>query len=52
MIAKWKCAHPACNCIPDHAEEYCSATCADAKSLIELACQGDHLACRGEALKP
>ena len=52
MISKSKCAHPACNCIPDYAEKYCSATCADAKDLTELACQCDHPVCRGEALKP
>jgi hypothetical protein len=52
MTSKSKCAHPACNCIPAYAEEYCSAPCADAKNLTELACQCDHRECRGETLKP
>ena len=52
MNAKSKCDHPACSCIPNNGERYCSATCADAKTLTELACQCDHPQCRGEALKP
>jgi hypothetical protein len=46
-----KCAHPACNCVPAGGKKYCSETCADAKTMTELACQCTHPACQGEALK-
>jgi len=52
MNAASKCAHPACSCVPADGKEYCSATCADAKGLVELTCQCQHPKCQGEALKP
>jgi hypothetical protein len=47
-----KCAHPACNCVLTYGTEYCSAPCADASGMTELACQCDHPSCQGEELKP
>jgi hypothetical protein len=52
MTATSKCAHPACNCVPQSAKKYCSETCADAKRVTELTCQCQHPACQGEKLKP
>ena len=51
MTETKKCAHPACNCVVADKSKYCSEKCEDAKKMIELACQCDHPACRGEALK-
>jgi hypothetical protein len=52
MNVMTKCAHPACNCVMVDGKEYCSETCADAKSVTELACQCQHSACQGASLKP
>lgn len=52
MNAPTKCAHPACNCVLVDGQQYCSETCADAKSVTELACQCQHPACQGAVLKP
>jgi len=47
-----KCAHTACDCVLTYGTEYCSASCADASGMAELACQCDHPKCQGETLKP
>jgi hypothetical protein len=52
MTETKKCAHPACDCLVAGKSKYCSEKCEDTKSMTELACQCDHPACRGEALKP
>jgi hypothetical protein len=52
MTTTSKCARPACNCVPEEGQRYCSATCADAKHVTEIACQCQHPACQGEQLKP
>ena len=36
-----RCAHTACNCVLTYGTEYCSASCADASGMAELACQCD-----------
>ncbi len=51
MNATTKCAHPACNCVPANGKKHCSATCADAKGLLELTCQCQHPECQGKELK-
>lgn len=51
MTETKKCAHPACDCVAAVKSKYCSEKCEDAKNMTELACQCDHPACRGEALK-
>lgn len=51
MNAAPKCAHPACSCVRVDGKKYCSATCADAKGMLELTCQCQHTACQGAQLK-
>jgi hypothetical protein len=46
-----KCAHEACSCIAPEGKKFCSEVCESAKDVIELACQCDHAACKGQALK-
>lgn len=52
MTPTAECAHPARNCVPANGESYCSETCADAKRIIEIACQCQHPTCQVEQLKP
>jgi len=42
---KQKCAHPACNCIPEGTGKYCSQYCEDAKGIMELSCNCGHPGC-------
>lgn len=51
MDSPQKCSHPACSCTAPAGQSYCSTSCADAKSITELACQCGHPQCRGEDLK-
>jgi hypothetical protein len=40
-----KCAHPACGCLPEAGNDYCSQTCKEAADLTEIACQCGHSGC-------
>ncbi len=41
-----KCAHPACSCIPEKGEKYCSSYCKDAGSDdVEISCDCGHPGC-------
>jgi hypothetical protein len=46
-----KCGNPACSCVPNEKEKFCSPHCESAKGTTEIACQCGHSDCRGEALK-
>ncbi len=51
MASNNECKHPACSCQAPHGESYCSPKCHDAGEITELACQCNHVECRGEELK-
>jgi hypothetical protein len=42
---KKKCHHPACSCMVDKSENYCSAYCKDAGKTTEIACNCGHAGC-------
>jgi hypothetical protein len=46
---KKKCAHPACNCLVEQNQKYCSDYCHDSGSKIEIACNCHHAACEAGA---
>ena len=44
-----KCAHPACNCMVDQGQKYCSDYCHDSGNKIEIACNCHHATCEAGA---
>jgi hypothetical protein len=40
-----KCAHPACTCMVEQDEEYCSQYCEDASDEVEISCDCAHPGC-------
>jgi hypothetical protein len=40
-----KCSHPACACIIDKGNKYCSESCKESAKLTEIACQCGHSDC-------
>jgi len=40
-----KCAHPACNCMAQADDSYCSNYCRDAKGTTEISCNCGHPGC-------
>ena len=40
-----KCAHPACNCLVDKSQKYCSDYCHDAAGTMEISCNCRHAEC-------
>jgi hypothetical protein len=42
------CAHPACNCMVDKDDKYCSTYCKDAGNTLELSCNCGHAGCADE----
>lgn len=46
-----KCAHPACACVTDQEDEYCSQSCKEAADLAEIACQCGHLTCATQSVR-
>jgi len=46
-----KCAHPACNCIPEGGAKFCSQYCEDAGGIMELSCNCGHEGCSLESEK-
>lgn len=46
MAEQKKCAHPACACIPEKENKYCSTYCEDAgKDDVEISCDCGHPGC-------
>jgi metallothionein len=45
MADTQKCAHPACNCMVQKGEKYCSTYCHDAAKTVELICNCPHPGC-------
>jgi hypothetical protein len=44
-----KCAHPACNCVVEKGQAYCSDYCHDAGGTIEITCNCRHAECETSA---
>jgi hypothetical protein len=44
-----KCENPACSCIPQKGESFCSPRCEAAKGTTEIMCQCGHPGCRGDS---
>jgi hypothetical protein len=44
-----KCANPACTCIPEKKEKFCSAHCEALRGAVEVICKCGHHTCGGEA---
>ncbi len=42
---KKKCEHPACNCMVDEDDDYCSPYCSDASETTEISCSCGHAGC-------
>lgn len=40
-----KCEHPACNCMAQRDDSYCSSYCRDAKGTTEISCNCGHSGC-------
>jgi hypothetical protein len=46
-----KCSNPACSCVPQKGEDFCSTHCESTKGSIEIMCECGHPGCRGDAAK-
>ena len=44
-----KCANPACTCVPEKGEKYCSAHCEGLHKQVEIVCKCGHEHCGGNA---
>lgn len=42
---KKKCAHPACDCLVEKGNKYCSQYCKDAAGTMEISCNCRHAEC-------
>ena len=40
-----KCAHPACTCLVENVQKYCSQYCEDAGGTMEISCNCAHAGC-------
>jgi hypothetical protein len=49
MAETKKCGNPACSCVPDKGEEFCSAHCEATEGQTEVVCQCGHSHCGGVA---
>jgi hypothetical protein len=43
-----KCAHPACSCMTQKGEDFCSTYCESTKGTTEIMCKCGHSGCRGD----
>lgn len=49
MSEQKTCANPACTCVPEKGEKYCSAHCEGMGDKTEIVCKCGHEHCGGNA---
>jgi hypothetical protein len=51
MSESKKCENPACSCIPEKGQNFCSAHCEGTKGATEVVCECGHPSCKGDATR-
>ena len=46
-----KCENPACSCIPEKGQNFCSTHCEGTKGTTEIICECGHPSCKGDATR-
>lgn len=44
-----KCENPACSCVTEKGQSFCSTHCEGTKDSTEIICECGHPACKGDA---